>query len=212
MQHRLGGGDMSDSSHNDDPGHFSVEHRVRRLGIHKAPETPSPPRRLIARDLVLLGGVVVAALLLVPFGDVPNPDYPEARAQADGLDAAYRSVWSSETSVADAADDEGLLVFEFPAGDQTITVLTHAQPTAAGMCYGLRLGGGFGTDAVRFLPSDGCVPQGRWAFDETGGWDDVLGTERVTSVWFVPALIVLVGIGVALTTNIILKLLPRHVR
>ena len=65
MQHRLGSGDMSDSSHNDDPGHFSVEHRVRRLGIHKAPETPSPPRRLIVRDLVLLGGAVVAALLVL---------------------------------------------------------------------------------------------------------------------------------------------------
>jgi len=28
---RVVGGDMSDSSHNDDLGHFSVEHRVRRL-------------------------------------------------------------------------------------------------------------------------------------------------------------------------------------
>ena len=80
------------------------------------------------------------------------------------------------------------------------------------MCYGLRLGGGFGSEAVRFLPSDGCVPQGPWAFDGAGGWEDVLGTERVTSVWFVPALIVLVGIGVAFSTNMIRKLLPRHVR
>jgi hypothetical protein len=203
---------MSNSSHNDDLGRFSIEHRVRRLGIHKAPEAPPPPRRPIVRDLVLLCGVLVAALLLVPFSDVPNADYPEARTQADRLDSAYRSVWSGEVSIEAAADDVDLLVYEFPAGDQTVSVLTHAQPTAAGMCYGLRLGGVFGSEAVRFLPSDGCVPKSRWAFEATGGWEDVLGTERETAVWFVPVLIVLVGLGIALTTDITLKLLPRHGR
>jgi hypothetical protein len=73
-------------------------------------------------------------------------------------------------------------------------------------------GGGFGSEAVRFLPTDGCVPQSRWGFDAVGGWDDVLGTERETLVWFVPALIILVGPGVALVTDIILKLLPRSIR
>lgn len=208
----LGGGDMSNSSHNDDLGRFSVEHRVRRLGIHKAPEAPPPPKRPVVRDLVLLGGVLAAALLLVPFSDVPNADYPEARTEADRLDSAYQSVWTGEASIEAAADDAGLLVYEFPAGDQTVSVLTHAQPTAAGMCYGLRLGGVFGSGAVSFLPSDGCVPQGRWAFEAAGGWEDVLGTERETAVWFVPVLIVLVGIGVALITDITLKLLPRHGR
>lgn len=203
---------MSDSSNNDDLGRFSVEHRVRRLGLHKAPEAPPPPKRLIVRDLVLLGGVLVVGLLLIPFGDVPNADYPEARALADRLDAAYRSVWDGDSSIETAAGAEGLLVYEFPAGDRTISVITHAQPTAAGICYGLRLGGGFGSQAVRFLPTDGCVPQSRWEFDAVGGWADVLGTERRTSVWFVPALIVLFGLGVALVTDIILKLLPRSVR
>ena len=73
---------MSNSSHRDDLGQFSVEHRARRLGIRKAPEKPPLPRRLIVRVLVLLAGVVVMVLLLVPFGDVPNTDYPEAQAQA----------------------------------------------------------------------------------------------------------------------------------
>ena len=204
------GADVSDSSHNDDLGHFSVEHRVRRLGTHRAPEAPPPPKRLIVRDLVLLGAVLVAALLLVPFSDVPNDDYPEARAQADRLDAAYRSVWGGDVSIETAASAEGLLVYEFPTGERTISVLTHAQPTDAGMCYGLRLGGGFSSEAVRFLPTDGCVPQGRWAFDAVGGWDDVLGTERLTSVWFVPALTILIGLSVVLTTDIIIKLLPRR--
>jgi len=31
-------------------------------------------------------------------------------------------------------------------------------------------------------------------------------------VWFVPALILLVGLGVALATNIIIKLLPKSAR
>jgi hypothetical protein len=203
---------MSDSSHNDDLSQFSVEHRVRRLGIHKAPDKTPLPRRLIVRDLILLCGVVAVGLLLIPFGDVPNLGYPEARAQADRLSAAYQSVSSGETSIADAAEDAGLVLYEFQAGDRTVSVLTHAQPTAAGMCYALRLGGGFGTEAVRFLPTDGCVPQSRSAFNAVGGWGEVLGTERVTSVWFVPALIVLVGIGIALTTDIILKVLPKHGR
>jgi len=201
---------MSDSSHNDDLGQFSVEHRVRRLGTHKAPEPPPRPKRLIVRDLVLLGGVLLVALLLVPFGDVPNADYPEARALADRVDAAYRSVWGGDVSIEAAATAEGLLVYDFPAGEGTISVITHDQPTAAGTCYGLRLGGGFGSEAVRFLPTEGCVPQSRWAFDAVGGWDDVLGTERETSVWFVPALILLVGLGVALVTDITIKLLPRR--
>ena len=101
---------MSNSSHNDDLGQFSVEHRTRRLGTHGAPSQPPPPKRLIVRDLVLLGGVLVAALLLVPFSDVPNPDYPEARSQADHLDAAYRSVWGGDVSIEDAAGAEGLLL------------------------------------------------------------------------------------------------------
>jgi hypothetical protein len=203
---------MSNSSHNEDLGQFSVEHRARRLGIRKAPEKPPVPRRLIVRDLVLLCGVVVVALLLVPFGDVPNADYPEALAKADRLSAAYRSVGTGDTTLEDAAEGAGLLLYEFPTEDRTVVVLTHAQPTEAGLCYGLRLGGGFGSEAVRFRSTDACVPQSRWAFDAIGSWEDVIGTERLTSVWFVPAMIVLVGIGVAITTDIILKLLPRQNR
>ena len=202
---------MSDPSHNDDLRQFSVEHRARRLGIKRTPDKRPIPRRLIVRDLVLLCGVVVVGLLLVPFGDVPNTDYPEASAQADRLSAAHRSIGSGDTSIAEAAEDAGLLVHEIPFGGRTISVLTHDQPTAAGMCYGLRLGGGLVSEAVRFPPTDaGCVPENRSAFVATGGWRNVLGTERLTSWWFVPALIVLAGVGVALTTDIILKVLPRH--
>lgn len=164
------------------------------------------------RDLLFLGGLLAVGLLLIPFGDVPNTAYPEARAIADRLDNAYGLVWGGDVSIETAAVTENLIVYAFPVGDRTISVLTHAQPTAAGTCYGLRLGGGFGTEAVRFLPHDGCVPQGHYAFEAVGSWEDVLGTERMTTVWFVPALIFLFGIGIALTTSIVLKLLPRGTR
>ena len=70
-------------------------------------------------------------------------------------------------------------------------------------------GGGLATVAPRFHPPDGYVPQGWSAFEEVGTWSDVLPSERMTAVWFVPAIVVLAGCGMTLTANIILKLLRR---
>jgi len=148
-------------------------------------------------------------LLLVPFADVATAEYPEARALADRLNAAYQSVWQGDASLEAAAIADGLRVYEFPVEDRTISVLTHPQPTADGTCYGLRTGGGLATDAVRFAPTDGCVPLGRSAFESVGAWGDVLPSERMTTVWFVPALLVLIGCVLALTTNIVVKLLSK---
>ena len=198
---------MADSSHDDDLQPLSFEHQMRRLGARSTPPKPPPPKRRITRDLVLTGIVVAVMLLLTPFSDVATPDYPEARAQADRLNSAYRSISNGEASIEAVASTEGLLVYEFPAGERTVSVLTHAQPTAAGTCYGLRLGGGFATLAVEFAPTDGCVPQGRSAFRVAGLWEDVLPSERMTTVWFVPALIVLGSCAIVLSTDIVLKLL-----
>ena len=199
---------MADSSHADDLQPLSFEHQMRRLGARSTPPKPPPPKRRITRDLVLMGIVVAAMLLLLaPFSDVATPDYPEARAHADSLNSAYRSILSGEASIEAAASAEGLVVHEFPAGERTVSVLTHAQPTAAGTCYGLRLGGGFATLAVEFAPTDGCVPQGRSAFRMTGSWEDVLPSERMTTVWFIPALILLGSCAIVLSTDIVLKLL-----
>lgn len=201
---------MADSSNaDDDLQAFSFEHQMRRLGARSTPPKPPPPKRRITRDLVLMGIVVAAMLVLAPFQDVATPDYPEARAQADSLNSAYRSILSGEASIEAAGSAEGLLVYEFPTEDRTVSVLTHAQPTAAGTCYGLRLGGGLATLAVEFAPTDGCVPQGRSAFRVAGSWEDVLPSERMTTVWFVPALIVLGSCVLVLSTDIVLKLLPK---
>ncbi len=121
------------------------------------------------RDLVLIGGVAVAMLLAVPFADVANPDYPEASAIAERLNAACRSVWSGGVSIEEAASAEYLVVYQYPAEEGTVSVLTHAQPTAAGTCYGMRM----------------------------------------TTVCFIPALVVLIGCVVALATNIVVELLRR---
>lgn len=198
---------MADSSHDDDLQPLSFEHQLRRLGTRSTPPKPPPPKRRITRDLVLTGILVAVMVLLVPFSDVATPDYPEARAQADRLSSAYRSISSGEASIEAAASAEGLLVYEFPVGERTVSVLTHAQPTAAGTCYGLRVGGGLATLAVEFAPTDGCVPQGRSAFRVAGLWEDVLPNERMTTVWFVPALIVLGSCVIVLATDIVLKLL-----
>lgn len=200
---------MTDSSYDNDLSQFSAEHRMRRLLARTAPVKPPPPKRRIVRELVLLGVIVVIVVLLSPYADMATPDYPEARVQADRLDTAYRSVWLDDASPEAAAIANDLHLYEFPVDGRTVSVLTHAQSTSDGTCYGLRLGGGFATVAVRFAPTDGCVPQGRRAFEETGSWEDVLPSERMTAVWFVPALVVLIGSALALITTVVLKLLPR---
>lgn len=207
-----GGGSavVSDPSPDNDQSQFSVEHRARRLSARAAPaKPPRPKRRRIVRDLVLIGGIVALVVLLRPFADIPNPEYPEASAVAERLNAAYRSVWSDGISLEAAASAESLVVYRYPLGEGTVSLLTHAQPTAAGTCYGMRMGDGFSTLVVEFAPTDGCVPQGQSAFRKAGLWGDVLPSERVTTVWYIPALIVLVGFMVAFTTNIAVELVRR---
>ncbi|HSJ70285.1 MAG TPA: hypothetical protein VLA29_01430 [Acidimicrobiia bacterium] len=148
-------------------------------------------------------------MALLPFGDVPNPGYAEARAIADGLDATYALVWQDGVALEEAAAANGMGVHEFSLSGRTVSVLVDPQPSSLGKCYGLRLGAGLDVAAVRFAPKDGCVPLGPAAFEKAGTWSEVLGTERVTAVWFVPAVVIIVGLILSLVTNIILKLLPR---
>jgi hypothetical protein len=195
----------------------SVEHRARQAATrHAQPRreaAPTPRRRLI-RDGLLLGVLLIASAVLIPFADVANPTYAEGRAIADRLDAAYASVWRFGNAVPDAATSANLHLEAYPMTDgRTVWVLTVPTPSeSSGFCYGLRFGGGGPTNAVRFRATNGCVPLGRSAFETTGTWTDVLGTERVTSPWFVPALVVLVGALIAVTTDAVVTLITSRGR
>jgi hypothetical protein len=200
---------MDDTFHTDDLDGLSFEHRVRRVAARNAPPKPPPPKRGIARDLVLIGGIVAAVILLAPFGDVANPDFAEAGSQVERLDAAYQAVWSGDASIEAAAAAEGLRVHDYPLGERTVSIMVHPEPTAAGTCYGLRMGGGLSTGAVRFAATDDCTPQALASFEAIGTWSEILPNQRVTTVWFVPALVALIAGAVILATNIVLKLLFR---
>lgn len=177
---------MSDSSHRDDLSQFSVEHRARMLRDRSVSVEALPPKPRVVRELVLIGITIVVALLLWPYREVATADYPEAQALADRLQATYEPLWRGDISPDDFSVPDGLRLFEFPIEERTVSVLTHPQPTAEETCYGLRTGGGLITTAVRFAPTEGCVPQGPWAFESTGTWSKVLPNARETPLWFLP--------------------------
>ena len=173
-------------SRNDALSHNSVEHRARLLANHNRAAEPLPPKPRIVRELVLLVVTVAVGLLLWPYREVATADYPEAQALADRLRAAYEPVWRGDVSPDDFAVPDGLRLFEFTIEERTVSVLTHPQPTAEDTCYGLRTGGG--VTAVQFAATEGCVPQGPWAFESSGTWGEVLPNRRETPLWFVPAI------------------------
>lgn len=187
-----------------DDSDFSVEHRVRRLKTADLPSKAPVRRRRIIRDLVMLGCVVVAFLVIRPFADVKNPDYPEAQTLADQMSSVYRSFLTDETSVTAAAASVGLTLYEQPVDGRSTSIVTHQLPTEAGTCYGLRFGGGLATVAMEFAPTDGCIPTGPAVTARTGLWSDVLPSERLTTAWFIPMVVLLSGCALVLTTDIVL--------
>jgi hypothetical protein len=118
-------------------------------------------------------------------------------------------VWLGGASLEAAAVAEGFSVHEYPFGERTVSVMVHPESTAASTCYGLRIGEGLSTLAVRFTATDGCAPQAVSAFQAQGTWSDVLPSQRMTTLWFVPALVALITGALVLTTTIVLKLLSR---
>lgn len=203
-------GNTGDAARTTNAGQFSAEHSARRLAARR--QTPKQPveKRPILRQAVLLALVVGVALVLMPFADFANTEYPEATVLRQRLSAAYESAWSGDASIEQAAAAYDLRVVEFPRGDRPVSVLFHPEPTDAGTCYGLRIGGGIATVLVRFAATDGCVPQGHSSFESAGSPSDVLPPERITRVWFVPAMIALLGTALAISTEIVLKLLSRR--
>jgi hypothetical protein len=156
--------------------------------------------------------VIILAILawtLVPFADMANPDYPEARDIADRITAAWKAIIHDGAIPEDAAAAAHLRAFTFEA-DRPRTVLTHPEPTAEGICYALRFGPGILTMAGTLAePGAGCTPQPPGRFDKSGAWSDVLPSERVTAWWFLP-LMILAGGGVLYAgTDIVIKLIAK---
>jgi hypothetical protein len=165
-------------------------------------------RRRIVRDVVLLVAVAVLVALLIPSADVANPDYPEARSIADRITTAWGAVIEDGVAPEEAAANAGLRAFTYEVGDQPRTVLTHPEPTAAGVCYALRFGPGILTAAgTLYDPTAGCTPRPPGRFDKGQSWSEVLPSERITTWWFVPAILVLSGVALYAVTGIILTLI-----
>lgn len=195
---------MSPSSYTD-----SFEHRVRKLGSRGAPQKPPRPKRRFVKELVIISGLIVVAVLLSFQADTPRPEYPEAQAAADRLNAVSGSVSRGDASLKAAAAAHDLRVYDFQFDGRTVSVVTQSEPTADGTCYGIRMGGGLSTLALKFAATDGCEPLGLWTFESTGRWEDVLPAERTTPWWFVPAMIALAGGVLWFATSIVLKLINR---
>lgn len=191
-------------SHHERP---SAEQVARRASARAGLIADGAARRRPLKQRLILDGVLAAVVvaitaLVVPFADIANPTYAEGRSIANRLDTAYAGVWRDGSAATLVATDAGLHLEQYSTDGGTVSVMTVPEPSdTSGFCYGLRFGGGGPTDAVRFRATEGCVPLGRSAFETVGTWSDVLGTERVTSAWFVPALVVLVGALIAVLTD-----------
>ena len=203
---------ISGESHHpgpDDDVRLSVEHRLRR-SPHRGTPPPRPVyRRWIVRDVIIAVVCGIVALALVPFADVANSDYPEAKDIADRITVAWQAIIRDGAVPAEAAAAADLRVFIYP-GERPRTVLTHPHPTEKGICYALRFGPGILTMAGSLLdPGEGCTPQPPGRFDRRGAWSDVLPSERVTMWWFVP-LMALAGAGMlSAGTDVVIKLITK---
>lgn len=192
-----------------DSNQYSAEHHARRLAARKTAQETPPPRRRFGRELLLIGVIIGLAIFVESQADVPNPEHPEAQAIADRLYPVFASVWRGDSSLKIAADAADLSVYEFEADGRTVSILTHSGPTAEGLCYGVRMGGGLAYAVVSFTSTDGCVPEDLSSFAAVSWWEDVFPPERITPWWFFPALVVLAGAALRIGTSIVLKLIHR---
>ncbi|HSK23489.1 MAG TPA: hypothetical protein VK906_09950 [Egicoccus sp.] len=209
---------------------------MSQRAVPPAPEAARRPARSAdilagrraARDRSLLFNAVVLLLVVVALGaawtlrEIPNPDLPPARALAADMETVYRAQRAGDlqigTSVSDVADGIGAVAVARPAGDRW--VLTG---TAGHDCYAMWWGEA-GERRVRTVPSDlECAPSG-WlteshpnAFERIGravdedapeaAWDEVMPEPFVLRTWYLPAFIVLAGLGLSALVRITIALL-----
>lgn len=214
-------GNASDEDAEVDPappasGHvqLSAEHRLR-MSPRQLPGPGPKPRHsmrrgwLVRRLLVAAVLVALSVAVLALFRDVANPDYPEAAAVADHIhDAWWEDILGEGVTPEEAAATADLQVFTYGTQERPVYVLTHQQPTSDGVCYALRFGDGILTEAGTLLdPGPGCTPQSQGQFDSRGAWSAVLPSERITPLWFVPAMGLLIGGVLFVLTGITIGLI-----
>lgn len=154
---------------------------------------------------------MLATAAIQPFADVSNPDYPEAADIADRLESAWRSVVRAGAEPEEAATTEGLRVYFFELDDGRVrTVYTHSDPTEAGHCYVIRHGPNIATEAgILQEPGPGCTPQPPGLVAESGSWQEILPSERMTTKWYIPVMILLSAIALYAITDIPLAILTK---
>lgn len=210
--------------------------RVRQRSGPPAPEAGGRPARSAdilagrraARNRSLLVNAAVLLLVVAALGvawtlrEIPNPDLPPARVLAADMEAVYRQQRAGEvpigTSVIDVADGIAAVMVARPAGDRW--VLTG---TAGHDCYAMWWDEA-GERRVRTVPSDlECTPSA-WltaphpsAFERIGpavdedaaaaAWDAILPEPYVLRPWYLPAVVVLAGLGLSAVVRITIALL-----
>lgn len=185
-------------------GDGAVSSRQRLESPHRGLR---PPRRAIVRDVGIVIATVALGLALFPNADAPNPDYTEAVALFAGLEDVH-AVTLDGTSVeeATAANPEARLHIVERDSEPTY-LLTHEAPVDR-FCYALRWrSGDLQPQTGKFAAERSCEPSPSGSFvTEMGGLP--LGAERFfpseteTRWWFVPALLVLVALGLAAVVRI----------
>lgn len=196
----------------DDVPGFSPEHHLRRSTAgsrHSESESGLPgQRRRIVRDLLILVFTVSVGAAIQPFADVPNPEYPEAQGIADRLNSVWRAVADDGIDPVEAAATEDLDVYFFEVNERVRTVFTHPEPTEVGHCYAVRRGPLVGTEAgILEDPNPECTPQQPGLFSVSGSWDEILPSERMTTKWYIPIMILLSAVALYAATDIPLALL-----
>ncbi|MEX2504454.1 MAG: hypothetical protein WD378_06365 [Egicoccus sp.] len=171
---------------------------------------------------------VLALLVVIALGvswsvrEIPNPDLPPARVLVADMETVYRAQRAGDlrigTRVSEVADGIAALAVERPTGDRWVLAGTAGRD-----CYAMWWDEE-GARRVRTVPSDlDCAPSSRLTapdpdtfgrvaptVDEDApeaAWHAVLPEPVVNRTWYLPALIVLAGLGLSALVRITIALL-----
>jgi hypothetical protein len=165
--------------------------------------------RVRAKRLSLLKVGSGLVLVFVLFGIVAwqrfgaPPDLESARTRVAELDTAFDQIQSGEASIADFV---GPNVSGEPVLLETGEKLDVLVGQVGGSCYVLywsqtRTRAARVLDVSHGVECDAETAVGIWNLDWIGapsGWDRLLPSERQERAWFLPAIAVLVGVGLSL--------------